>query len=124
MAGCLPEYMPVILAGLEALLEERFNLNLVQATTSVGAPLLVVSGPYAKEIGLHGGSGCFGPGFRANATIGRVIRLIMMNLGGGLPGITCLSGFGGPWRYNYCVAENEADSPWESYAVSNGFWSG
>lgn len=121
MAGCEPEYMPVVLAGLEALLEERFNLNLVQATTSVGAPLLVVNGPYAKKIGIHSGTGCFGPGFRANATIGRAIRLIMMNLGGGLPGVTCLSGFGGPWRYTYCVAENETESPWESYSVSRGF---
>ncbi len=121
MAGCLPGYLPVVLAAIDALLEERFNLNLVQATTSVGAPLLVVNGPYTKEIGLHGGSGCFGPGFRANATIGRAIRLTMMNLGGGLPGVTCLSGFGGPWRYTYCVAENEAESPWESYAASKGF---
>lgn len=121
MAGCEPAYMPVLLAGMEAILEDRFNLNLVQATTSVGAPLMVVNGPYAKEIGLHGGAGCFGPGFRANATIGRAVRLIMMNLGGGLPGVTCLSGFGGPWRYTYCVSENEAESPWEPYSVSKGF---
>ena len=124
MAGCKPSYLPVLLAGLEAVLEERFNLNLVQATTSVGAPFLVVNGPYAKEIGLHGGSGCFGPGFRANATIGRAVRLIMMNTGSGLPGVTCLSGFGGPWRYTYCIAENEAESPWEPYPVFRGFEAG
>lgn len=121
MAGCKPSYLPVLLAGLEAVLEERFNLNLVQSTTSVGAPLLIVNGPYAREIGLHSGSGCFGPGFRANATIGRAIRLVMLNLGGGLPGVTSLSGFGGPWRYTFCIAENESDSPWEPYSVSKGF---
>ncbi|HUF82275.1 MAG TPA: hypothetical protein VMN03_14155 [Burkholderiales bacterium] len=65
--------------------------------------------------------GCFGPGFRANATIGRALRLMMMNLGGGVPGGAALSGFGGPWRYTYCVAENEAESPWPSYASANGF---
>ena len=78
MAGSLPEYMPVILAGLEAILENSFNLNGIQATLHAVAPLMIVNGPYAKEIGIHGGLGCFGPGFRANATIGRTIRLILL----------------------------------------------
>ena len=121
MAGCKPAYLPVVLGATECLLEDRFNLLLLQATTSAGAPFVLVNGPYAKEIGLNGGMGCFGPGFRANATIGRALRLIMMNLGGGLPGVTALSGFGGPWRYTYCVAENEAESPWASYATARGF---
>lgn len=121
MAGCRPDYMPVLVGALECVLEERFNLILLQATTSAGAPFILVNGPYAEEIGLNGGIGCFGPGFRANATIGRALRLMMMNLGGGLPGITALSGFGGPWRYTYCVAENEAECPWPSYASTRGF---
>jgi len=121
MAGCKPDYLPVVIGAMECLLEERFNLLLLQATTSAGAPFILVNGPYANEIGLHGGIGCFGPGFRANATIGRALRLMMMNLGGGIPGITALSGFGGPWRYTYCVAENEAESPWPSYASARGF---
>ena len=121
MAGCKPEYMPVLIGAMECLLEERLNLLLLQATTSAGAPFILVNGPYAREIGLHGGMGCFGPGFRANATIGRALRLMMMNLGGGIPGITALSGFGGPWRYTYCVAENEDESPWPSYAEARGF---
>jgi hypothetical protein len=121
MAGCKPAYLPVLIGAMECVLEERFNLILLQATTSCGAPFLLVNGPYAGEIGLNGGIGCFGPGFRANATIGRALRLIMMNLGGGLPGITALSGLGGPWRYTYCVAENEAESPWPSYATTRGF---
>jgi hypothetical protein len=121
MAGCRPDYLPVVIGAVECLLEERFNLTLLQATTSAGAPFVLVNGPYAREIGLHGGTGCFGPGFRANATIGRALRLVMMNLGGGIPGVTALSGFGGPWRYTYCVAENEAESPWPSYARARGF---
>jgi hypothetical protein len=121
MAGCKPEYMPILIGAMGCLLDERLNLLLLQATTSAGAPFILVNGPYAREIGLHGGMGCFGPGFRANATIGRALRLMMMNLGGGIPGITALSGFGGPWRYTYCVAENEHDSPWPSYAQARGF---
>lgn len=121
MAGCKPAYMPVLIAGLEALLDERFNVNLIQSTTSAGAPFLLVNGPYAKEIGMHGGVGCMGPGFRANLTIGRAVRLIMMNVGGGVPGVTCLGGFGGPWRNTFCIMENEEESPWESYAEARGF---
>ncbi|MDH3288770.1 MAG: hypothetical protein OEP48_13745 [Betaproteobacteria bacterium] len=121
MAGCKPSYLPLLIGVMEAVLDERFNLTLMQATTSAGAPFVLVNGPHAREIGLHGGTGCFGPGFRANATIGRALRLMMMNLGGGLPGITALSGFGGPWRYTFCVAENEAESPWPSYAAARGF---
>jgi hypothetical protein len=121
MAGCRPEYLPVVVGATECVLEERFNLVLLQATTSAGAPFLLVNGPYAREIGLSGGMGCFGPGFRANATIGRALRLMMLNLGGGIPGVTALSGFGGPWRYTYCVAENEEESPWPSYAETRGF---
>ena len=121
MAGCRPEYLPVVVGATECVLEEHFNLVLLQATTSAGAPFLLVNGPYAREIGLSGGMGCFGPGFRANATIGRALRLMMLNLGGGIPGVTALSGFGGPWRYTYCVAENEEASPWPSYAGTRGF---
>jgi len=121
MAGCRPSYLPLLIAIMEAVLDERFNLTLLQATTSAGAPFILVNGPHARAIELHGGTGCFGPGFRANATIGRALRLMMLNLGGGIPGITALSGFGGPWRYTFCVAENEAESPWPSYAASKGF---
>jgi len=121
MAGCKPEYLPVLIGAAACVLEERFNLVLLQATTSAAAPFVLVNGPYAGEIGLSGGTGCFGPGFRANATIGRALRLMMMNLGGGIPGVTALSGFGGPWRYTYCVAENEEESPWPSYAQARGF---
>lgn len=121
MAGCKPEYLPVVLGGIEAMLAEPFNLNGIQGTLNSVAPLMIVNGPYAREIGLHGGSGCFGPGFRANATIGRAIRLILLNLGGGIPMVASMSTFGQPSRYTYCIAENEAQSPWEPLSVTKGF---
>jgi len=87
MAGCRPEYLPVILAGIEALADPLFNLDAIQATTHPVAPLLVVNGPIAREIGLNAGYNAFGQGFRANVTIGRAIRLVLMNVGGGLPAL-------------------------------------
>jgi hypothetical protein len=121
MAGCKPEYLPVVLGGLALMLREEFNLNGVQGTMHGVAPLMIVSGPYARAIGLHGGSGCFGPGFRANATIGRAIRLMLLNLGGGMPGVASATIFGTPSRYTACLAENLEQSPWESLAVSKGY---
>ncbi len=121
MAGCRPEYLPVVLAGIAAILDERFGLNGLQGSMNSSAPLLIVNGPYAAGIGLYGGRGCFGPGFRANATIGRAIRLMLLNLGGGIPGIVSMSTFGQPSKYTFCIAENVADSPWEPFSVSRGF---
>ena len=86
MAGCRPEYFPVVLAAIEALADPLFNLDSVQATTHPVAPLIVVNGPIARAIGLQAGYNAFGQGFRANVTIGRAVRLVLMNLGGGLPG--------------------------------------
>ena len=87
MAGCEPAAFPVILAAVTAMLEPAFNLYGVQATTHPVAPLVIVSGPAARAVGMHAGAGLFGPGFRANATIGRAIRLILINVGGGWPEI-------------------------------------
>jgi hypothetical protein len=112
MAGCEPRAFPIIVAAVEAMLDGAFNLYGVQATTHPVAPLLVVNGPYGREVGLHSGSGCFGPGFRANATIGRAIRLIMLNVGGAWPGRYDMATQGSPAKYSYCIAENEAASPW------------
>lgn len=116
MAGCRPEYFPVIVAAVEAMLDPAFNLYGVQATTHPVAPLVIVNGPYARRIELHGGSGCFGPGFRANATIGRAVRLILMNVGGGWPGRHDMATQGSPAKFSYCIAENEEASPWEPLA--------
>jgi hypothetical protein len=112
MAGCEPAAFPVIIAAVEAMLDPAFNLYGVQATTHPVAPLLVVNGPYGRQIGVHSGSGCFGPGFRANATIGRAIRLILLNLGGAWPGRYDMATQGSPAKFAYCIAENEAASPW------------
>jgi hypothetical protein len=112
MAGCEPRAFAIIVAAVEAMLDRAFNLYGVQATTHPVAPLLVVNGPYGREVGLHGGSGCFGPGFRANATIGRAIRLIMLNVGGAWPGRYDMATQGSPAKYSFCIAENEAASPW------------
>ena len=116
MAGCEPRAFPLIVAAVEAMLDREFNLYGVQATTHPVAPLLVVNGPYGREIGLHGGSGCFGPGFRANATIGRAIRLVLLNIGGAWPGRYDMATQGSPAKYAYCIAENEAASPWAPLA--------
>ena len=121
MAGCKPGYLPVVLGGLKLMLREEFNLNGVQGTMHGVAPLMIVNGPYAGKIGLHGGNGCFGPGFRPNASIGRAIRLMLMNLGGGIPGVGSATVFSTPLRYTACLTENVERSPWETIAVSRGY---
>ena len=121
MAGCKPAYLPVVLGGLRLMLREEFNLNGVQGTMHGVAPLMIVNGPYAHHIGIHGGNGCFGPGFRANASIGRAIRLVLLNLGGGIAGLASATVFATPLRYTACLTENSALSPWESLAVSKGY---
>jgi hypothetical protein len=120
MAGCRPEYFPVVLAAIEALADPLFNLDSVQATTHPVATLLVVNGPIARAIGLQAGYNAFGQGFRANVTIGRAVRLVLMNVGGGLPGSGDRATQGSPAKIAYCVAENEAESPWEPLHVEAG----
>jgi hypothetical protein len=121
MAGCKPEYLPVVLGGLKIMLREEFNLNGVQGTMHGVAPLMIVNGPYARKIGLHGGNGCFGPGFRPNASIGRAIRLMLMNLGGGIAGVGSATVFSTPLRYTACLTENAERSPWVTIAESRGY---
>ena len=121
MAGCKPEYLPVVLGALTLMLRDEFNMNGVQGTMHGAAPLMIVSGPYAQQIGIQGGNGCFGPGFRANASIGRAIRLMLMNLGGGIAGVASATIFATPLRYTACMAENIERSPWESLSVSKGY---
>ena len=121
MAGCLPEYAPVVRAALIALADARFNLNGVQATTHMAGPLLVVNGPIRHEIGMNAGCNVFGSGNRANGTIGRAIRLILLNVGGATPGDLDKSTLGHPGKYTYCIAENEEMSPWAPYHVDKGY---
>jgi len=121
MAGCAPEYLPVVIGAMRLILREEFNMGGVQCTMHGVAPLMVVNGPYSETIGLNGGNGCFGPGFRANATIGRAVRLLLMNLGAGLAGKASATVFASPIRYTACLAENVAHMPWETLAVSRGY---
>ena len=113
--------MPVVVAAVKALATPEFGLHHVASALAGPTIVVLLNGPVAQRLGINATNNLFGPGVRANATIGRALRLIMMNLGGGLPGVTALSGFGGPWRYTYCIAENEAESPWASYAAAHGF---
>jgi hypothetical protein len=120
-AGCRPEYFPVVLAALEAAMEPEFNLLAIQATTELASTLVVVNGPIATRIGIQSGSGCLGPGFRANATIGRAVRLAAMHIGGALPGETDMATFGHGGKFTACFAEDEAASPWEPLHVARGY---
>jgi hypothetical protein len=121
MAGCRPEYFPLFVLAIEALCEEPFNLYGIQTTTHQCAPLAIVNGPIGRELGVNGGHNAFGPGCPANATIGRAIRLALLNIGGGVPGVGDMSTFGSPAKYSYCVAENEPASPWEPLHVERGY---
>ena len=121
MAGCRPKYFPLVLLAIEAMCEEPFNLYGIQATTHPCAPLMIVNGPATRELGINCGHNAFGPGTQSNATIGRAIRLALVNIGGAIPGVGDMSTFGSPAKYTYCVAENEAASPWEPLHVERGF---
>lgn len=120
MAGCRPEYLPVVLAAAECACDPAFNLHGVSTSTHFSAPLIVVNGPIRARIGLNASFGVFGPGYRANATIGRALRLLMINIGGVRAGEISMSTFGHPGRYTYCIAEHEEASPWPPYHVARG----
>jgi len=120
MAGCKPEYMPVLLAALEAALEPLFTLHGVLATTYFSSPVIIVNGPVAKRIGMNSGINALGQGNRANATIGRALNLIVLNVGGGRPGEADRSTLGAPSKYTLCFAEDESDPEWEPLSVARG----
>jgi len=124
MAGCRPEYLPVVLAAVEAVCDDAFDLHGVSATTNAPAPLLIVNGPIRKALDINSGAGVFGPGWRANATIGRALRLVCVNVGGAVPGVVSMSTLAHPGRYTYCIGEHEEASPWDSLAVEHGFAAG
>lgn len=120
MGGCLPQHVPVVLAAIEAMLEEGFNLNGIEATQHPSEPLAVVSGPVVKELGFNYGDGVFGGGSRANAAIGRAIRLVLWNIGGSIPGEIAKSPLSQPGRYCFCIAEDPDANPWEPIHVERG----
>ena len=121
MAGCLPEYMPVIITAIQALMDDRFNLRGVMCSTGIHTPLMIISGPIVKELNINSSYGCFGHGWRANSTIGRAVKLILVNLGGAVPGDANKATFGHPGSYTYCIGESEENNPWEPYHVEKGF---
>ena len=120
MAGARPEYLPVIVAALEAVSDLKYGLSHRQTTTHAGAPLVIVNGPIVQQLRINCGRGLFGPGWRANATIGRALRLILVNIGGAGPGVDA-SQTGHPGKYTYCIGEYEAANPWEPLHVDRGF---
>jgi hypothetical protein len=121
MAGCKPEYMPVLIAAVEVMLEPQWLLDALQSTTNPLTPMLIVNGPIRARIGLNCSTGVMGPGWRANATIGRAIRLILLNVGGAAPGDVdkCTQGFVG--KYTLCIGENEEESAWAPFHTTRGF---
>jgi hypothetical protein len=120
MAGCKPQYMPVLLAAIEAALEPVFTLHGVLATTYFSSPVIIVNGPIARKIGMNSGINALGQGNRANATIGRALNLIVLNVGGGRPGDADRSTLGAPSKYTLCFAEDESDPTWEPLSVARG----
>ena len=120
MAGCRPEYFPVVLAALEAACTDEFNMHGLLCTTWFTGPVVIVNGPIATEIGMNSGVNALGQGNRANATIGRALQLVVRNIGGGRPGEIDRATLGGPGKYTFCFAEDEAGSPWEPLAVERG----
>jgi hypothetical protein len=121
MAGCKPEYMPVVVAAIEAIGDPQYGYHGPATSTGGSAVFMLVNGPIARELDINCGDNLFGPGWRANATIGRAVRLIMRNAIGTLPGKLDRSTLGHPGKYTYCIAENEAESPWPAVHVERGF---
>jgi len=120
MAGCKPEYMPVVLAAVEAALVDEFGMHGVLCTTMFAGPVVIVNGPAAKAVGMNSGVNALGQGNRANATIGRALQLVIRNVGGGRPGEVDRATLGNPGKYSFCFAEAE-DSAWEPLSVERGF---
>jgi hypothetical protein len=120
LAGCPPAAFPVVLTAICAMMRPEFNLTAVQPTTHPVAPLVIVHGEIAKRISMNSGQGAFGPGNRANATIGRAVRLCLMNIGGARPGGTDRATQGQPSKYTFAVAEAEERCPWGGYRAATG----
>ena len=121
MAGCRPEYLPVVLAALEAVCTDEFNMHGILATTMGVGPVFVVNGPITAEIGMNSGVNVLGHGNRANATIGRAVQLVVRNVGGGAPGGVDRATHGSMSKLGFCFAEDEVGSPWITLAEDRGF---
>ena len=120
MAGCKPEYMPVVLAVVEAALVPEFTMHGLLCTTWFSGPMVVVNGPVARRIGMNSGVNALGQGNRANASIGRALQLVIRNVGGGVPGGIDRATLGWPGKYTLCFAEDESDPVWQPLSVERG----
>jgi hypothetical protein len=120
MAGCLPEYFPVLVTAAKGVLQPGFNLDGVQTTTGNVAPLVIINGPCRNRLQINYSSNVLGQGWRANSTIGRALRLVLSNIGGAAPGIYDKATLGQPAKYTFCIAENEEENPWEPLHVERG----
>lgn len=120
LAGCPPALFPLVVAAVRASLAPQFRLGAMQTTTNPCSPLVIVNGPLARAAGMNPGCNAFGQGNRANATVGRALRLVLVNVGGARPGIEDRAVQGTPGKYTFCVAENEVQSPWEPLHVERG----
>ena len=120
VAGCLPEYLPVVLAAVEAACTDEFNIHGLLATTMPTSPVVIVNGPIRRAIAMNSGKNVFGQGNRANSSIGRALQLIVRNVGGGRPGEVDRATFGNPGKLSFCFAEDEEGSPWQPLSVDLG----
>ena len=123
MAGCSPEYLPVVLAAVEAIAEPENNMAGWATTTGANSPMLIINGPIRDELGINCGTNALGTGRRANATIGRAINLVVRNIGGAIPQVTDMTTIGAPWEFTMCLGENESALPqgWEALNAEQGF---
>ena len=121
MAGCLPEHMPVVVAATEAMLDKEFNLIAPSSSQGGASILVIVNGPIIEQLNINCRDNLFGPGNRANATIGRAIRLILMNACASIPGLFDRSIMGEPSKYTFCIGENENETHWLPLHVERGF---
>jgi hypothetical protein len=124
MAGCVPACFPAVVAAVRAVCTPRFNLYALNTTTCCATPVLMINGPARRALGIECGYSCLGHNGRANATIGRALRLVMRNVGGSIPGAVSKSTFGQPGRISLCFGEWEEKSPWEPFHVRRGFAAG
>ena len=121
LAGCKPEYLPVVIASVEAALLDEFCMHGLLATTWFSSPVIVVNGPITRSIGMNSGGNALGQGNRANATIGRALQLIIRNVGGGIPGGVDRATLGNPGKYTFCFAEDESEDRWQTLHEERGF---
>jgi hypothetical protein len=121
MAGCDAQCFPVVVAAVQAICTPEFNLLPMQATTNPVTPMIIVNGPVAKQLDINCGHNVLGQGWKSNATIGRALRLVLTNIGGGVPGTLDKATHGQPGKFTLCIAENEHESPWEPFHVERGY---